>query len=71
MRKIGAALSGLSSDRIYQLALFDDRERFEALEKATDRIKDKYGEAAILRAVSLTRGGQAIDRSQKIGGHYK
>ncbi len=71
VRKIGAALSGLSSDRIYQLALFDDRERFEALEKATDRIKDKYGEAAILRAVSLTRGGQAIDRSQKIGGHYK
>jgi len=42
-----------------------------ALEKATDWIKRKYGDDAIIRAVSLTAAGQAKDRARKIGGHYK
>ncbi|MCY9503097.1 DNA polymerase IV, partial [Paenibacillus larvae] len=42
-----------------------------ALEKALDGIKDRFGNASIMRAVSLTAAGQAKDRSMKIGGHYK
>jgi DNA polymerase-4 len=42
-----------------------------ALERATDAIKQKYGDAIILRAVSITDAGQARHRSEKIGGHYK
>ncbi|MOA61680.1 DNA polymerase IV [compost metagenome] len=51
--------------------LFDERPKYQALEKATDEIKRKYGESAILRAISLTSAGLARDRSGKIGGHYK
>jgi DNA polymerase-4 len=36
-----------------------------------DKIKLKYGDAAIMRAVSVSNAGQAKDRSNKIGGNYK
>lgn len=71
VRKVAVALSNLQADDTYQLTLFDDRQRKLALEQAMDRIKDRFGDAAILRAVSLTSAGQARDRSKKIGGHYK
>lgn len=72
VRKVGVSLSSLSPDNGYQLSLYDlDREKWMALEKATDAIKLKYGDASILRAVSATSAGQALDRSRKIGGHYK
>ncbi|MNE96577.1 DNA polymerase IV [compost metagenome] len=71
MRKVGVSLSALVQDDEYQLMLFDERPKYQALEKATDEIKRKYGDAAILRAVSLTPPGQARDRSGKIGGHYR
>ncbi|MNG32160.1 DNA polymerase IV [compost metagenome] len=51
--------------------MFDDRERAMALERATDALKEKYGDSIIMRAVSMTDAGQARDRSGKIGGHYK
>ncbi|MGO4275098.1 hypothetical protein AB4Z22_35580, partial [Paenibacillus sp. TAF58] len=34
-------------------------------------IKDRFGNAAIVRASSLTTAGQAQNRALKIGGHYK
>lgn len=71
IRKVGVALGGLTDDSVVQLTLFDDRSRKLALEQATDRIKDKYGDDSILRAVSFTDAGQAKDRAHKIGGHYK
>lgn len=71
VRKVGVTLSGLVRDDEYQLLLFDERPKYQALEKATDEIKRKYGESAILRAVSLTAPGQARDRAGKIGGHYR
>jgi DNA polymerase-4 len=73
VRKIGVSLSELENDADYQMSLFDfdDRERYRPLERATDAIKRKYGEAAIMRAVSLTPAGQIRDRSKKIGGHYR
>ncbi|RJX40980.1 DNA polymerase IV [Paenibacillus pinisoli] len=73
VRKVGVSLSQFAADGEYQLSLFEpDREKWMALEKATDAIKRKYGDASIIRAVSATEGvGQAKDRSRKIGGHYK
>lgn len=73
VRKVGVSLSQLSPSGDYQMSLFDEgREKWMALERATDAIKEKYGDASILRAVSLTNNvGQALDRSKKIGGHYK
>ncbi|MNR66708.1 DNA polymerase IV [compost metagenome] len=71
MRQIGVTLSQLVNDEEYQLTLFDDLAKSQALNKATDSIKDRYGSAAIVRAASLTSSGQALERSRKIGGHYK
>lgn len=72
VRKVGVSLSQFSQDDEYQLSLFDpNREKTMALERATDALKRKYGDATILRAVSITDAGQAQHRSEKIGGHYK
>ena len=72
VRKLGVSLSTLTADDEYHIALSDvDRERWMVLERATDAIKRKYGDASIVRAVSATPAGQARDRSKKIGGHYK
>jgi nucleotidyltransferase/DNA polymerase involved in DNA repair len=71
VRRVGLMLSNLVDDQGYQLTLFQDQVKTRALDKATDQIKDRYGSAAIVRASSLTASGQALERSQKIGGHYK
>lgn len=71
IRRIGVTLSQLESDQVYQLSLFNYKEEDLALERAIDKIKEKYGNGMIMRACSLTAAGQAKDRAQKIGGHYK
>ncbi|KAF6658989.1 DNA polymerase IV [Paenibacillus polymyxa] len=71
IRRLGVTLSGLVDDQTYQLSFFEDHERIRSLEEATDKIKERYGSAAIVRASSLTQAGQALERSLKIGGHYK
>lgn len=74
VRRVGVSLSGFSTGDEYQVSLFgsgDDREKLMALERATDGLKRKYGDTAILRAASITAAGQAQDRAAKIGGHYK
>lgn len=71
VRKLGVTLSELISDQVYQLSLFDERESYMALEKTTDALKRRFGDTAVMRAVSLTKAGQARDRARKIGGHYK
>lgn len=72
IRRVGVSLSQLTPDNEYQLSLFDmNREKWMALERATDALKRKYGDAIVIRAVSKTEAGQALDRSVKIGGHYR
>lgn len=71
VRRVGLMLSNLVDDQGYQLTLFEDQVKSRALDKVTDTIKDRYGSAALIRASSLTASGQALERSQKIGGHYK
>ncbi|MBP1999370.1 DNA polymerase-4 [Paenibacillus shirakamiensis] len=71
VRQIGVMLSSFAEDEQYQLTLFEDQVRIRALNEVTDIIKDRFGSAAIVRASSLTGSGQAMERTQKIGGHYK
>lgn len=72
IRRVGVSLSQLVPDTEYQLSLFDlEREKSMALERATDALKQKYGDSIVIRAASKTNAGQALDRSSKIGGHYK
>lgn len=71
VRRVGISLSSLCNDENYQLSLFDNKEHKRAIDKVMDEIKDRFGDIAILRASSLTKAGQAVDRAAKIGGHYK
>ncbi|MEC0229272.1 DNA polymerase IV [Paenibacillus alba] len=71
VRRAGVMLSQFVEDHTYQLTLFEDQIKARALEKVTDSIKDRYGNAAIVRASSMTTAGQAQTRALKIGGHYK
>lgn len=71
VRRLGVTLSDLVEAGTYQLSFFEDQEQTRALEKATDSIKERFGSASIVRASSLTHAGQALERSLKIGGHYK
>lgn len=71
IRRISVTLSELVPDKEYQLRLFDNLERKINLEKTLDQIKQRYGNASIMRAASLKAAGLAKDRAKKIGGHYK
>src|SRR5918999_298171 len=52
---LGVALSNLEDDGAVQLALPFDRRRGDALDAALDELRDRYGAAAITRAVLLGR----------------
>ncbi|MBA4601514.1 DNA polymerase IV [Thermoactinomyces sp. AMNI-1] len=71
VRSLGVSLSQLTPDRHIQLNLFEDRGKKAQLGYIMDEIKDRFGPTAILRAVSLTCAGQALNRARKIGGHYR
>ncbi|GAA0481643.1 UV damage repair protein UvrX [Salinibacillus aidingensis] len=71
VRKISIALSNIMEDDYIQLSLFDeDRDKKRALAYTVDDIRNKYGSAALLRAVSYTKAGTAVHRSGLVGGHY-
>ncbi|GAA3406769.1 DNA polymerase IV [Paenibacillus hodogayensis] len=70
LTRLHITLTDLSHDDVYQLDLFDDRERHIRRERAVDTIKERYGSAAIIRASSLLETGQARERAVQIGGHW-
>ncbi|CAM3353635.1 DNA polymerase IV [Marinicrinis lubricantis] len=70
LTQLHITLTDLSDDRVYQLDLFEDRERLIRREKAVDTLKDKFGPTAIVRASSLLKTGQAFERAAQIGGHW-
>ncbi|MBP3041165.1 DNA polymerase IV [Bacillaceae bacterium Marseille-Q3522] len=70
VRSLGVSLTSLVSDDVWQMNLFENREKKLALGYVMDHIKQVYGPTAILRASSLTDAGQARERGKKIGGHY-
>jgi len=57
VRMVGVALAGLTSQKMEQLTLFGEREKLKKTEEACDRIRSRFGERAVFRAVSLTRAG--------------
>lgn len=71
IRRIGISMSGLESDEVYQLTLFDDQVKNRKIDQVMDSVRDRFGETAIAWASSFSSAGQTKDRASKIGGHYK
>lgn len=72
VRQIHLSISKLESESSVQLSLFEERKwERRKLAAAMDEIRNRYGYAAIFRAVSKTEAGTAIARTQLIGGHKK
>lgn len=69
VRAVSVGLSNLTLDQL-QLSFFQDKARQRSLADAVDRLKDRFGMDAVIRAASLT-AGMVKDRTAKIGGHYK
>lgn len=70
VRAVTVSLDQLQFSNSLQLSLFDDVAKRHRLSQTVDQIREKYGETSIMRAVSLKKEGQLLERSQKIGGHY-
>lgn len=71
LSNLSVALTDLTDDSVLQLTLFEDRAAIYRRERATDKIKDRYGSDAVIRASSLLPSGVARERAAQIGGHYK
>lgn len=72
VRQIHLSISKLESESSVQLSLFEERKwERRKLAAAMDEIRNRYGYAAIFRAVSKTEAGTAIARTRLIGGHKK
>lgn len=72
VRRIAISLANLEEERFMQLSLFDEqRWPLRKLGATMDQLRNKYGSAAVLRAVSYTEAGTAIERAKLIGGHFK
>ncbi|MEH6944944.1 DinB/UmuC family translesion DNA polymerase [Bacillus sp. JJ722] len=72
VHSIAISVGKISSKTNMQLNLFADTEKIqkeEALDTTIDRIRNKYGKSAILRASSYTNGGTARMRDGLVGGH--
>lgn len=69
IRAVGISLGALVERRPVQLSLTGDRERREALNRAVDQVRERFGKTGIFRAVSLAPGAQLFQRAGKIGGH--
>ncbi|TDQ38710.1 DNA polymerase-4 [Aureibacillus halotolerans] len=71
IRQAHVSLSQLQSDEVWQMSLFQDREKQLQIGYVMDGIRDRFGPVSIVRASSLRAAGQTTDRSKKIGGHYR
>ena len=70
VRQISISITKLEDERSMQLSLFDTGKwQVRKLGTTMDTIRTRYGDVAILRAVSLTNAGTAIKRSKLVGGH--
>ena len=69
--RLSISLSNLTDDSVIQLTLFEDRSRAYSKETTIDRIKQRFGAGAIMRASSLLESGVARERAEQIGGHYR
>jgi hypothetical protein len=63
VRYIHVGFSKLHDDEVYQLDLFEDNTKERELGYVMDKIRNKFGSTAIVRARSLTEGGTVLTRS--------
>lgn len=69
-RRLAVTLTGLEEETSMQLSLFEQRKwQTRRLGEAMDKMRKRYGPAAVLRAVSYTEAGTARERANLIGGH--
>ena len=70
VRQIALSIGNLVDDNEMQLNLFDlNRSKKRDLGYVVDGIRNKFGSAALLRAVSYTKAGTARHRAKLVGGH--
>ena len=70
VRQVSVSITKLEDERSMQLSLFDTKKwQVRKLGTTMDTIRTRYGDTAIVRAVSLTDAGTAIKRSTLVGGH--
>ncbi|MEH7522037.1 UV damage repair protein UvrX [Bacillus sp. JJ1503] len=70
VRQISISITKLVDDYQMQLDLFDiNGWKKREIGYVVDKIRNKYGAASILRAVSFTGAGTALHRSKLVGGH--
>lgn len=72
VRNISVDFGGLINYTGVQTNLFDQPERTvkdTKLDKTVDDIREKYGLTALMRGMSIEKGGTAIQRSNLVGGH--
>lgn len=70
VRQISISLSKITDDTNLQLNLFEpNKSKLHDLGYVVDKIRNRYGSAALLRAVSYTNGGTALKRAALVGGH--
>lgn len=72
IRKVSISCGGICTKAGVQLNLFDtykDIKNEEEINKAIDKIKQKYGKNSLLKASSLLEDSTIIERNGKIGGH--
>lgn len=74
IRRVGLNFGKLSTSGYKQIDIFGDAKKEKnnhELNKAMDKLKDKYGKNILLRASALTEESTAIERHNQIGGHRK
>ncbi|WP_313890818.1 DNA polymerase thumb domain-containing protein [Psychrobacillus sp.] len=69
VRQISISITKLEDEHSMQLSLFEkDNWKNRKLAAAMDGIRNRYGSASLLRAVSYTPAGTAVKRSKMLGG---
>ncbi|MFJ7828428.1 UV damage repair protein UvrX [Psychrobacillus sp. NPDC096623] len=72
VRQLSVSITKLEDEHSMQLSLFEkEKWKNRKLASAVDSIRNRYGSAALLRAVSYTDAGTAVKRSKLLGGHKK
>ncbi|MBR0439921.1 MAG: damage repair protein [Bacilli bacterium] len=74
IRRVGLNFGKISTSGYKQIDIFGDAKKEKnnhELNKAMDKLKDKYGKNILLRASALTEESTAIERHNQIGGHRK
>lgn len=70
VRQISISITKLEDEHSMQLNFFEkDNWKIRKLATAMDNIRNRFGSASLLRAVSYTPAGTAVKRSKMVGGH--